>query len=224
MRHSLLHIICFITAMVILAACSTSRKVAGDGPVSKQKVAWKTGECIVAKTNIHLSDNTKKLDLSVNGTLRMKRDDVVQLSATYLFGIQVGTLEITPEAVTIISRATRQYAILSYEELSSLTGRALSFDDLQDIFWGEAKKSKINGFEWKYESFSQLPDNRPIPSEIIFNVKSGAMSVNLDLEMQNHRMEEGWSTRTSFNQSSYTRLKSAEIIKIISNLTVLSSL
>lgn len=128
--------------MVILAACSTSRKVAGDVSPSKQKVAWKTGECIVAKTSIHLSDNTKKLDVSVNGTLRMKRDDVVQLSATYLFGIQVGTLEITPEAVTIISRATRQYAILSYEELSSLTGRALSFDDLQDIFGERPRRAR----------------------------------------------------------------------------------
>ena len=216
MKRSLYHIVCLIAAMVMLAACSTSRKVVSSS--SSQKVTWLAGECVVAKTNIKLSDNSKKLDVSVNGTLRMKRDDVIQLSATYFFGIQVGTLEITPDAVTIISRATRQYAILSYEELSSQIGRALSFEDLQDIFWGEGKKSKINGFEWNYEAYSQLPDNRPIPSEINFNVKSGALSVNLNLGMQNHRMEEGWSTRTSFNQSSYTRLNRTEIIKIISAL------
>ena len=63
--------------------------------------------------------NLGQKDLSVNGTLRMKRNDVVQLSLTFL-GMEVGRMEFTPSDVLIIDRFNKQYVRASYDEVSFL--------------------------------------------------------------------------------------------------------
>ena len=111
-----------VIAVMLLAACSSARKsVLSTAPKSEVSV-WNAGECVVARANTSLSVSKGK-NIAVGGTLRMKRDDVIQLNLTYIFGIQVGTLEITQDSILVLSRTTRQYALFGYEELSALMGQ-----------------------------------------------------------------------------------------------------
>jgi hypothetical protein len=148
----------------------------------------------------------------------MKRDDVVQLNATYVLGIQVGTLELTKDSVLVVSRVTRQYASFDYSELSSLLGRKISFEDFQDIFWGEGKELNLNGFEWTYGNFAKMTDNRKLPSEMEMKFANKGSSVNITFAFSNYRYDEDWSVRTKFNASGYANLSIEQVVQIIALL------
>ena len=89
---------------------------------------------ITSKVKVELQGAGK--DLSVNGQLRMKRNDVVQLSLTFL-GMEVGRLEFTPQDVLIVDRMNKQYVRAAYSEVSFLKSANLDFYSLQALFWNE---------------------------------------------------------------------------------------
>lgn len=208
------YIIC-VAVLIGMASCSSSRKVAVDAPGSGS--AWKTGENVVARANLKFKDSNGK-GTSVGGTLRMKRDDVVQMNATYILGIQIGTLEMTRDSVLVVSRATRQYAVFGYQELSSLIGRNITFNDVQNIFWGEAEEFQVKGVDWKYGSFVELSDKRKLPGQLELRFVKGAQSIDVAMSFSNHKYEDGWALRTKVNTSNYTSLSVEQAVKIITLL------
>ena len=90
--------------------------------------------CLTAKVKVDLEGMGKSI--SVNGQLRMKRDDVVQLSLTFL-GMEVGRMEFTPQDVLIIDRMNKQYVRAAYSEVGFLQRANLDFYALQALFWNE---------------------------------------------------------------------------------------
>lgn len=102
----------------------------------KQRVAENAvkSEHLTARISMEISLGQK--DLSVNGTLRMKRNDVVQLSLTFL-GMEVGRMEFTPGDVLIIDRFNKQYVRASYDDISFLKKNGLDFSTVQALFWNE---------------------------------------------------------------------------------------
>ena len=90
--------------------------------------------CLTAKVKLRL--RTGKKEMSVNGTLRMKRDDVVQLSLRAL-GFEVGRLEFTPADVLLVDRINSQYVRAGYDEVAFLRRAGLNFYAVQALFWNE---------------------------------------------------------------------------------------
>lgn len=117
-------------------------------------------QCITAKVKVEFQGAGK--DLSVNGQLRMKRDDVVQLSLTFL-GMEVGRLEFTPQDVLIVDRMNKQYVRAAYSEVSFLKSANLDFYSLQALFWNElfipgerAVKNHVSRFQLKENGTTTL--------------------------------------------------------------------
>lgn len=102
----------------------------------KQKVQANAQTSQTLTARIKMTVNVSGNDVSVNGTLRMKRDDVVQLSATVL-GMEVGRIEFSPDDVLIIDRFNGQYVRASYDSVSFLRNAGLNFYALQALFWNE---------------------------------------------------------------------------------------
>ena len=114
--------------LLTLSACRSTRSVTTDTPTpitaskgttaaAEQAAAYKarvlsaaqrTG-CLTAKVRFQLTGNAvgSMTDMTVSGTLRMKRDDVVQLSLRAL-GFEVGRLEFSPQDVLLIDRMAVQ--------------------------------------------------------------------------------------------------------------------
>ena len=204
-----------VLVLIGLASCSSGRKAAQDKLAVSSE--WKAGESVVARANIRF-EHSKGKNSSVGGGLKMKRNDVVQLNLTYILGIQIGTLELTPDSVLIVSKATRQYAVFDYSELSELLGREISFNDLQSIFWGEADRFEVKGMQWKYGSFSSLQDGRRLPEELSLKFSKGSDSVGLSMSMSNYRLEQNEIVHTKINTSNYTRLTVDQVLKMITLL------
>lgn len=93
-----------------------------------------TSKAITAKVKVRLQAEGK--DISLNGNLKMMRDDVIQLSVNML-GFEIGRMEFTQDQVLIIDRIHRQYVQVPYNEVDFLRRTNIDFHVLQCIFWNE---------------------------------------------------------------------------------------
>ena len=84
--------------------------------------------------------------------------------------------------------------------------------------WGEADGFDIKGVEWKYDSFAELADGRRLPENMEMTFSKGSITVRMLLNTRNHRLEDGWATRTKVNTANYTRLTSSQIVRLLSLL------
>lgn len=146
------HIFFIFLAVLTLSACRSSKDLAKGTPADKADNA----ELVASRAALHYAekvhDNAQKAkavtarikmelaaggkDVSVGGTLRMKRDEVIRLSLT-LLGFEVGRLEFTPSEVLILDRVNTQFVRAAYADVSFLRTAGLDFYALQSLFWNE---------------------------------------------------------------------------------------
>lgn len=144
MRHTA-NIIFFAIVAIYLTACGTSRKVTEKSDTTNAENAteaykrqvvsnFQTTQFLTAKTSLELQFGTKSF--SLGGSLKMKRDDVIILSLTFL-GMEVGRMQFTEDAVLIVDKINKQYVSATYSQASFLQKAELDFHSLQSLFWNE---------------------------------------------------------------------------------------
>lgn len=130
--------------LLTLASCRSSRsleKGQAARPVASaaeyaETVAGNAQQAAALTARVKMDLNAAGRSLAVNGSLRMKRDDVIQLSLTVL-GMEVGRMEFTPADVLIVDRFNKQYVRASYDQVDFLKKAELDFYALQSLFWNE---------------------------------------------------------------------------------------
>ena len=70
--------------------------------------------CISSKIKFTLRNGRK--DLSVSGSLRMKKDEVVRIQLTAFGLMEVGRLEFTKDYVLLMDRMNKQYVKVRYAD------------------------------------------------------------------------------------------------------------
>lgn len=156
LRHSFVAL-SLVGAMVTVSSCKASRNAVeatssssaatktpevskADKYVAQVKQAQPTATHLTAKAKIQMKSGNK--DFSVNGNLRMKRDEVIQLSVRVM-GIEVGRMEFTPQGVLVLDRVNSQYVRAAYNDVSYLQTAGLDFYALQSLFWNELFAPKV---------------------------------------------------------------------------------
>lgn len=119
--------------------------------VEQVEKAYPKASHLTAKTKMQIKYGSK--NLSVSGNLKMKRDEMIQLSLRVL-GIEVGRAEFTPAGVLVLDRINSQYFRANYNDVSYLQASGLDFNALQSLFWNElfvpndqSKKEKGERFD-----------------------------------------------------------------------------
>ena len=130
---------------ILLGACGTSRKtfngkLDAETLTAEQVVAavGKTvipDECLSAKMNFRFKSGSQVL--SVGGNLKMKRNDVIQLSLVALGLMEATRIEFTPEDVLVIDRINKRYIKAAYSEFHFLEESGIDFSVLESLFRNE---------------------------------------------------------------------------------------
>lgn len=134
-----------LLVLLLTVSCRSSKSLtdtAAGGGADRQTEAYfakilnnaQRAKCVTGRMDLQL--NALGNNLSVSGQLRMKRDEVVQLSLT-LLGFEVGRLEFAPGEVLIIDRVNKQFVRAPYSDVSFLQAAGLDFYALQALFWNE---------------------------------------------------------------------------------------
>ncbi len=139
------HLFIAVLAIFALVACHSSKE-AGRGAESvtskaqaelyKQRIVEQKQNVSALTAKVRVSLDALGKDISLNGSLRMKRNEVVQLSLSML-GFELGKMEFTPEDVLVLDRINKQYVRCRYDEIAFLKSAELDFYALQSLFWDE---------------------------------------------------------------------------------------
>ena len=136
----------FVLFALIVSSCSTTRMTNKShfieglseteyfGNVLSNH-AWREPEAMTAKMSLTLDNGGERT--KVNGTMRIKKGEVIQLSIAPLLGIEVARVEISPDGVLVIDRMNKRYVHVSFLELQGLVNVKLDFHTLQALFLNE---------------------------------------------------------------------------------------
>lgn len=147
MKHYLKHLPALLLCAALLASCGTKKQAVASGGAGKTELA--ALEHIVQTVNANRPDETfatAKLNLSfssadkgasIGGTLRMKRNDVVQLSLVTFGILEVARIEMTPDYFMGIDKINKQFIRATYQDVSFFKKAGIDFYTLQALFWDE---------------------------------------------------------------------------------------
>lgn len=91
--------------------------------------------CISSKIKFTLTMGQK--DISVSGSLNMKRDELIRVRLTPMGLVEVGRIEFTKDYVLIMDRMHKEYIKAGYDEVDFLRSNGLDFYALQALFWNQ---------------------------------------------------------------------------------------
>lgn len=146
------YLVIFALVGFVLASCSTHKAVVGTNDnvtiekasdVNRQKREYlhKVYDNAVYATNvvskIDLSLGAMGKDVSVDGKIYMRKNEVIRIVVSPLGLMEVGRLEFTPEYVLIVDRMHKEYVQATYNDLDFLKDNGLDFYSLQALFWNE---------------------------------------------------------------------------------------
>lgn len=174
-------------AALTLVSCGTSKvssggslpnaddkPLKGGGEVVKADFLRKVydnqvyASCITSKLKFNISTGSK--DMTVAGSLKMKRDDVIRIQLTPMGLFEAGRIEFTKDYVLIVDRINKRYMKEDYTKVDFLNRNGLDFHALQALFWnqlympGEAKVTEqaLNDYS---VTFNDDPDGTLIQLE-----------------------------------------------------------
>lgn len=163
--------ILLITVVAFMASCSTSRRASkmpmvgglrGTDYVEKVITSTPQWDNLSGKTSLELLMG-KKGKTKVNASLRIRRDEAIQLSVTPVLGIEVARLELTPQGLLLVDRMNKRFVRASFTEVSQLLHVDLNFHILQSLFLNELflPGKKTLGIE-DVPSFSLVSDGQEV--------------------------------------------------------------
>lgn len=116
---------------------------------------------VVAK--IDFSVNTGSKDITLDGQLRMRRDEVIRLQISPLGLVEVARIEFTPDYVLLMDRMHKTYIKGRYDEIGFLRRNGLNFYSLQALFWNQLfvpGKDKVGEAEYAAYQVEQKPERQ----------------------------------------------------------------
>ena len=144
MRTKLSHSLAALLLLTLaLTGCRTTRQA--EGTTTRALTKRQRSEILAplaqypddiqfvsAKTSVTLDYNGHTA--TVKGRLRMRRDEVVQMSITALGLMEIAVIEFTPKEAYIIDRTSKRYARFDYSSgVMNLAG--VNFNAVQALFW-----------------------------------------------------------------------------------------
>lgn len=146
--------IIFITLLVLIASCKSSKKYTDVNyvkPLSSKKVIKKHISADFSKKTVDAKFKTKFNDGKINQTisvnLKMIKGEVIYLKGTKF--ITVFKAKITPNSVEYYSPFAKNYFKGNFAMLEKILGTDINFQQLQNLFLGQ---SIDNLKEKKYET------------------------------------------------------------------------
>lgn len=151
------------TTMLVVSSCGTKKVVADGGKTvavtgkgnksnnSEEDVAVSSLEQMnflrkVSDNAVYVQNivskikctiNTGSNDLSVGGSLHMKKDQVIRIQITPFGLMEAGRLEFTKDYVLFVDRIHKEYVKAAYSDVDFLKNNGLDFYALQSLFWNQ---------------------------------------------------------------------------------------
>lgn len=167
MMKNIKNVVCLFVAATAVAAVTScgTKKVVADGGRTTVGIAGKNEKKNMPEEDVAVSSleqmnflrkvsdnavyaqnivskikctiNTGSNDLSVGGSLHMKKDQVIRIQITPFGLMEAGRLEFTKDYVLFVDRIHKEYVKAAYSDVDFLKNNGLDFYALQALFWNQ---------------------------------------------------------------------------------------
>ena len=146
MKKSSLLKVAILAWPLVLASCSSKKnavienktvEVKTDQTQFLNKVKDNTQKTKFITSKVRFSVEVGNQDISLTGSLKMKRDDVIRMQLMAFGFVEAARLEFTKDYVLIMDRINKQYLKAPYMSIDFLRNSGLNFYSLQALFWNE---------------------------------------------------------------------------------------
>ena len=190
---------------LVVVSCGTKKTVVDSSTDVKTVTGTEDAEQQNIVSNIDFSIDTGSKDISVGGSLHMRKDDVIRIQLTAFGLMEVGRLEFTKDYVMIVDRIHKEYIKADYNKVSFLQRNGLNFYSLQALFW----------------NMLFMPGTKKVTDDMLkqfaLNLQSSSAMVPVNLKQGN--MSYVWQTESKTGQIKQTEItyadKSSGTTKII---------
>lgn len=175
-----------------------------------------TQNCIVADLDFTMASGSK--NVTVGGSLRMKKDDVIRIQLVAFGIMEVGRLEFTKDYVLIQDKFHKKYVQEDYNQVGFLKDNGLDFYALQALLWnqlyvpGKANVSQSDLKEFTVEPVSGKEQSNIVLDRGNFNYKWLANNVTNLLEDVNvdYKSKSSGSTNVNCKYSKFVKMGSKQ--------------
>ncbi len=151
---NIIRLILIFAAVIVIASCASKRKAVKEGADVVTSVVTTTPSTGRQEQTVDLLNNNRQTargmrskisvrlaaggkSASTGGTLKMKRDEIIQLSLTALGLFEIGRLELTPDYLFVQDRINKQYMQVAWSDIEPLCSVGADFFTFQSLFWNE---------------------------------------------------------------------------------------
>ena len=128
--------------MLTVGACRSHKEATTDptaaaqaDPVTRVNLNRLTATALRGKISLTVRHGQNKLN--VGGRLRMKRNEVVQLSLMPYGLVEVGVVELTPDYFLLVDKWGKQYVRARWSDVKAFDRANIDFYTFQALFWEE---------------------------------------------------------------------------------------
>lgn len=227
MKH-FLRIITALVGLTLLVACGSKKHAVKSStivpeptttatPTPEAEPSASTGTekratCITSRIRLELSSGSSTT--TVGGTLRMKRDDVIQLSVVTFGIIEVARIEMTPDNFMLIDKMGKRFVRAAYTDVDFLKASGVDFSMIQKYFWDETSHD-LQGWE---RSDYVVVGGWNLPTNHKITIQTSRKTLKANLTLSSLSTDEEWEKHTDIS-SKYTQVPVDELLSRILNLT-----
>ena len=151
-----------VAALILLASCSKKEKevvVMDSQSIINSEIVEQVNSNrnmttqVTSRISLKLEAGAKKLN--VGGTLKMQRDDVIQISLQVFGLVEAGRLELTQDYILILYRLGKQYVKASYADIPFFRDNGINFFTFQALLWNELFTPNSMGTTPKLMDYAQ---------------------------------------------------------------------
>lgn len=169
--------------------------------------------CITARLRMELSSGGN--GTTVGGMLRMKRNDVIQLSLVTFGVLEVARIEMTPDYFMVVDKMGRRYVKAPYADVPFLKKANVDFYTIQSYFWNE-QSGDYPG--WERKDFVSIA-GKNLPTKHYITIPTSRKTIKANLTLSSLNTDSEWEKRTQLS-SRYTEISVDEVLSEIVKLTM----
>ena len=131
---------------LLLAACHSQKNVVqpttatgrpGQAELLQKVEQLSHNKVSTVSAKLKFSATMDGKEVSLGGTLRMKRNDVIRLQLVAFGLLEAARMEFTPDYALIVDRINKQYLKAPYKDIEFLRNSGINFNMLQALFCAE---------------------------------------------------------------------------------------
>ncbi|MDO5570867.1 MAG: DUF4292 domain-containing protein [Bacteroidales bacterium] len=169
MKKINIYLFIIISCFITFSSCKkkselVKSEVSADEKLRFSSVISNTLDFNTLQSKINIKLNAGSTSQSVSGTIKIIRNEKLQISIAPIFGIELAKIEISNDSIKIVDRINKRYLVESISEYREALPVDIRFETIQSLLLNnifipgkeQLSEKDFSSFSWRTESDGQV--------------------------------------------------------------------